>query len=73
MAEVKSLVCDLCNTPDATGYIIGKRNGAPWIIDLCAVCEEPILVMQDRGRAPAGKKRPYRKYGRKAQVVPDRP
>lgn len=73
MAEIKSLVCDICGGSDAVGYIIGKRQGAAWIIDLCDTCDEPIRAMQVKGRAPAGKKRPYRRYGQKVEVVTDAP
>lgn len=73
MAEVKSLVCDVCGEADASGYTISRRPGSPWIIDLCGTCAEPLRVMQERGRAPAGKKRPYRKYGQKVRVVTDTP
>lgn len=73
MAEVKSLVCDVCGGPDASGYTISRRPGAPWIIDLCEGCATPLSEMQSKGRPPAGKKRPYRKYGKKVDVVTDTP
>ena len=63
MAEVKSTICDLCGNPDATTYAIAKRPNTPWLVDLCATCEEPILATRGKGRRAQGK-RVYRKYGK---------
>jgi hypothetical protein len=70
MAEVKSLVCDVCGGADATGFGMRKRPGAEWIIDLCEKCSTPMRLWQDHGRAPAGKKRPYRKHMEKVPYSP---
>jgi len=70
VAEVKTLVCDMCGESPAEGYALRKRPGAEFIIDLCSKCATPFRDWQAAGRAPAGKKRPYRKYGGKTPVLP---
>ena len=66
MAEVRSLICDICDTPDATGYTVGERGKAQWEIDLCSACAQPLAQWQAVGRMPHTSRRPYRKYKVKA-------
>jgi hypothetical protein len=62
VAEVTTIVCDVCGMVPATSYGIHKRTNAEWIIDLCDECATPIHDWEQKGRAPAGKRRKYRTY-----------
>ena len=72
MAEVRSLICDVCDQPNAVGYAIGQRGGALWEVDLCAVCAQPLTEWQTVGRMPETARRPYRKYKVKTSNTPKR-
>jgi hypothetical protein len=61
MAEVRTVVCDLCGGSDAERWAITKRHLKPWVIDLCDQCAQPLAAMRERGRAGDGGARPYRR------------
>ena len=73
VAEITSVICDVCGSEPATSYFIHKGTKAEWVIDLCDSCSAPIREWEKKGRAPKGKRRPYRIYGGKVDVVLDGP
>ena len=73
MAEITSVVCDMCGATPASTYFIHKGTKNEWVIDLCDTCAKPIKDWEKKGRAPKGKRRPYRVYGGKVEVDVDAP
>jgi ribosome-binding protein aMBF1 (putative translation factor) len=69
MAELVTIVCDMCGSMGAIQWRVVKQDGAPWIVDLCSDCMEPIVAMQKKGRSPTGTRRPYRKYEGKVKTT----
>jgi hypothetical protein len=61
MAEVRSVICDMCGQQPAVTYSIGEQAKTPWIVDLCADCAAPVGQWRDHGRH-AGSKRAYRRF-----------
>lgn len=82
MAEVKSVICDMCGAPNAERWAITKRPLKPWVIDLCSMCATPLLSMRENARSGEGSARPYRRLqktplkraqeGRRRQKTPTR-
>lgn len=72
MAEVKSIVCDMCGASDAQRWQIGQRPLKPWVIDLCAECAAPLHAMRQNARSGEGGSRPYRRLSKTPVLDPQK-
>ena len=61
MAEVRTVVCDVCGGPDAERWSVTKRPLKGWTVDLCPVHAEPLVALREHARAGEGGTRPYRR------------
>lgn len=57
MAEVRSVVCDLCGGANASTYGITVPGKPKVRVDLCVSCAEPFEKAVAAGRVPAPQKR----------------
>lgn len=64
MAEVKSVICDICGGQDAERWAISKRPLKGWAIDLCAEHAAPLMDMRKHAHTGEGGVRPYRRLGK---------
>lgn len=63
MAEIRTLVCDLCGATDAKTYAIAQHPGSPWMVDLCPDCAKPIDRWRDHARSGPNR-RAYRRFNK---------
>lgn len=68
MAEIRTVVCDLCGQADAKTYAIAQHPNSAWMVDLCDTCALPIDRWRDHARSGPNR-RAYRRFN-KVPAVP---
>ncbi len=63
MAEIRTIICDMCGNHNASEWTFKHKGKKQWVVDLCPLCSKPIVDIQKKGRAPKGASlTPYKKY-----------
>ena len=61
MAEIRSVVCDMCGGSDAKTYSVQELPNVAWMVDLCGDCAAPIRQWREYGRQGPNR-RAYRRF-----------
>ena len=69
MAEIKSVVCDVCGSAPAETWMVARKPNTPWVVDLCEEHAGPLASTRQYGRHNPTR-RTYRRYGKVPAEAP---